>query len=418
MKVLWITNIEFPEVVRQITGNGELKSTGGWLVGAAEAITNYCDNIELYVATVSHLVEKLTQIQGEKIKYYLLPWGKGNLKKNNEYIPLWQQVKQEVKPDIIHIHGTEFSHGLAYVDACGANNVVVSIQGLKSAYYYYYYGLSKWDILKNSTLRDLIKGTPIREKLKFKIQSKYEVELLQKVMHIIGRTSWDRARTWAINPQAEYHFCNETLRREFYDGSKWTYDNCNKHSIFVSQAGYPIKGLHQLLKAMPLILREYPDTEIHIAGNDITKCNRISDLKSFTTYGKIISKLIKQLGLLGRITFTGNLNAEEMKVEYLKCNVFVCPSSVENSPNSLGEAQILGTPVVASYVGGVPDMMSGDDTNLYRFEEIEMLAYKICETFHKSSTISNKLANTALARHNAISNTETLIEIYKKIRSK
>ena len=52
MKVLWITNIEFPEVVRQITGNGELKSTGGWLVGAAEAITNYCDNIELYVATV------------------------------------------------------------------------------------------------------------------------------------------------------------------------------------------------------------------------------------------------------------------------------------------------------------------------------------------------------------------------------
>lgn len=63
-----------------------------------------------------------------------------------------------------------------------------------------------------------------------------------------------------------------------------------------------------------------------------------------------------------------------MKQEYLNANVFICPSSLENSPNSLGEAQILGTPCLASYVGGIPDMMFGNEGYLYRFEEIEMLA--------------------------------------------
>ena len=45
-----------------------------------------------------------------------------------------------------------------------------------------------------------------------------------------------------------------------------------------------------------------------------------------------------------------------MKKEYLKANVYVLPSSVENSPNSLGEAMLLGVPCIASYAGGIPSM--------------------------------------------------------------
>ena len=55
-----------------------------------------------------------------------------------------------------------------------------------------------------------------------------------------------------------------------------------------------------------------------------------------------------------KVSFLGPLNAEQMKAEYLRSNVFLCPSSIENSPNSLGEAQMLGVPCVASYVGGIP----------------------------------------------------------------
>lgn len=414
MNILWITNIEFPEATQHILGTGELKSTGGWLLGAAEALLDNCKDVKLSVATVSRNVNKLEVLKGKKITYYLIPYGKGNLKRNKDYIPLWKHINEIDKPDVVHIHGTEFSHGLAYVEACGADNVVVSIQGMKSAYYYYYYGLTKWQILKNLTIRDIIKGSPIKGQKDFKKQSEYEIDLLKQVKHIIGRTSWDRARTWAINPNAKYHFCNETLRSEFYSGSKWNFLNCKKHSIFVTQAGYPLKGFHKLLEAMPLILREYPDATIRVAGLDVTNNTGLWGLKHFTSYGKIIKKMINRLNLSNVVIFTGSLNAEEMKREYLNCNVFVSPSSIENSPNSLGEAQILGTPVIASYVGGVADMMRGAENNIYRFEEVEMLAYKICQIFKSQENVISMI-EIASERHSAAKNNSDLINIYKNV---
>ena len=418
MKILWITNILFPEARMLLTGKGELNSSGGWMLGAAEALLGEGD-MELSVATVCRDVKELKVLSGTRITYYVLPYGKGNKDYNPDYEPLWLQVRDEVKPDIVHIHGSEFTHGLAWVNACGADNVVVSIQGLKSAYYYYYYGLTKEEIVRNITLRDMLKGTILRGQKSFQKSGEWEKKLLKKVRHIIGRTSWDRARTWEINPDAEYHFCNETLRKEFYDGSQWRYDTCVPHSIFLSQAGYPIKGLHQVLKAMPTILRHYPDATIRIAGGDIRSPQVIMGIQAMTGYGKIIGKMIQELGLQDKVTFTGNLNAEEMKREYLSCNVFVCPSSIENSPNSLGEAQILGVPCVASYVGGVPDMMRGDEEHLYRFEETAMLAYAVCDCFGKAGAVNTALMQKAAAeRHDGARNAEALNGIYRQIVNK
>ena len=161
MTILWITNILFPEAERLLTGLGELKSSGGWMLGAAEALLNN-EEVRLSVATVSRKVKELTKLEGQRITYYVLPMGKGNLRINPEYERYWKVVKDCVKPDVVHIHGTEFSHGYAYLKTCGAENVVISIQGLTSAYYYYYYyGISKREVYRNITFRDLIKGNMI-----------------------------------------------------------------------------------------------------------------------------------------------------------------------------------------------------------------------------------------------------------------
>lgn len=417
MKILWITNIPLPESTAMLNGVKDLKASGGWLIGAAQALASNID-IDLYVASVSNVVSELTVLKGTSMTHFLLPIGKGNLKYNKEYESYWKQIYEQVHPDIIHIHGTEFTHGLAYVNVCGSDNVVVSIQGMKSAYYhYYYFGLSTWEIIKNITLRDLFKGSIFTGKRNFKRTAKFEVELLSKVHHIIGRTSWDKARTWAINPNAKYHFCNETLREEFYEGITWDYANCVKHSIFVSQAGYPIKGLHQLLKAMPIILRHYPNTKIRVAGSDITKSDGINGMVHFTGYGKIVKNMIGRYALKNHIEFTGPLNAKEMRNEYLKANVFVSPSTIENSPNSLGEAQILGVPCISSYVGGAMDMMSNNEVNLYRFEEVEMLACKVCEVF-KNGSRQIDMKEIAQKRHDKQANQIQLINIYRSIIEK
>jgi len=413
MKVLWITNILFPEALLRLSGNGELKSSGGWMLGAASALIENPE-VSLSVASVSPLVKELTRIDGDRITHYVIPYVTGNLKEKQGCQRYWKHIQSEVHPDVVHIHGTEYSYGYDYMRVCGCDNVVVSIQGMTSAYHYYYYGMSKCDVYKNITIRDVLRGTIFKGQRDFKRSSWYEIEMLKMTKHIIGRTSWDRARTWAINPDAEYHFCNETLRDEFYDGSSWDYKKCNKYTIFLSQAGYPIKGLHQLLKAMPLILRNYPDAKIRIAGLDITKCSTLNEFIHFTGYGLYIRRLINQLGLKGNVHFVGNLNAEGMRQEYLDCNVFVCPSSIENSPNSLGEAQILGVPCVASYVGGIPDMMKDCEENLYRFEEVEMLAEKICRVFAAKDNIID-MSRIALSRHDRDVNALELIKIYRRV---
>ena len=195
----------------------------------------------------------------------------------------------------------------------------------------------------------------------------------------------------------------------------WDFKKCNKYTIFLSQASYPIKGLHQLLKAMPLILRQYPETHIRVAGEDITESKTINEKLRLSGYGLYIKRLIKKLGLNGKVEFIGSLNAEQMKNEYLRSNVFVCPSSIENSPNSLCEAQILGVPCVASYVGGVADMMSGNEENLYRFEDVSTLASKVCQIFTKSNSNVCQMSKRAYVRHNIDLNTQRLLEIYQKI---
>lgn len=413
MKILWITNILFPEAEQLLNGSGELKTTGGWMLGSANALLQNKD-VELVIASVSAKVTKLTKLKGHDIIYYILPLGKGNQHFNMDYCQYWQQINNEINPDVVHIHGTEYSHGYAYMVACGYNNVVISIQGLTSAYYYYYYGMTKKDIYRNMTFRDIIRGSILDGQKQFKQRATYEIEMIKKTKHVIGRTSWDRARVWAINPDAEYHFCNETLRSDFYDGSRWSYDECDKHSIFLSQAGYPIKGLHQVLKAMPIILRHYPDSSIRLAGADITKSDTLSEKLRLSGYGRYIKRLINKNALEDKVTFTGSLNGEQMKQEYLRANVFVCPSTIENSPNSLGEAQILGTPCVASYVGGIPDMMKGNEENLYRFEEVEMLAEKVCRVFANAEKQVDMRA-VAAERHSPNLNCNNLLSIYKDI---
>lgn len=421
MKVLWITNILLPEASRLLTGNGDLKGSGGWLVGSAKALCEEKD-ISLSIATPSKFVSELKIIKGERITYYVLPFGKGNVRYNPKYESFFKIIEDKVHPDVIHIHGTEFSHGLSYVKACGSKNVVASIQGMTSVIANYYYaGISDLEVLRNITLSDIcLQRSLFRKANELKVSGTSEVNLIKSINHVIGRTSWDEAWTWAINPDIKYHFCNETLRPEFYSG-KWSLESCKKHSIFMSQAKNSMKGLHIILRALPLVLREYPDTKLIIPGSNILRYKTFRDYLAMGSYEKILVKIIKENMLENAIHFIGSLNAQEMKENYLQANVFVLCSSIENSPNSLGEAQILGTPVISSYVGGTCDMIEEKTTGLlYRFDDYAMLAKKICGVFrgeYDLKVMSGNEMATALARHSADINNRNLISIYNNIIS-
>ncbi len=164
-----------------------------------------------------------------------------------------------------------------------------------------------------------------------------------------------------------------------------------------------------LFKALPLVLRHYPDTKVYVAGYDPTAAPwwRIDG------YGKYLKKQIARLGISEHIEFTGTLNEEDMCNRYLKSNIFVCCSAIENSPNSLGEAQLLGMPYVASFVGGVPEITDMNSGALYRFEETEMLAKKICDIFALGSSYKPAPYDTSM--YDGTANTQSLLETYRQI---
>lgn len=412
MKVLWITNIIFPEAAKLLGLSDSFCKSGGWMLASAQSLIEN-ENIHLSAVSVSNYVSKLTTLHGEKIVYYIIPLQK----KFDCYEQFMKQLKDLAQPDVIHIHGTELPFGKAYLNACGNERVIVSIQGLVSAIEHYYLAnLSSWEIIRDITLRDVMRSTLFGEKRKFHKRGEMEKSVISEVKHVIGRTSFDKAHCLAINPTVHYHFCNESLRDEFYEG-RWQYGLCQPHSLFLSQASYPLKGLHQLLKALPLVVRHFPDVQVRIAGDDITRDKTLEQRLRRSGYGKIIKRLIKENILEKHIAFTGALNAQQMRQEFLRANVFVCPSAIENSPNSLGEAQLLGVPCIASYVGGIPDMISSTDCGiLYRFEETEMLADAICNAFEWSKKFDNQhMIEITQKRHNKSANTQCLIEIYQQL---
>lgn len=420
MKVLWITNIMLPSVCKELGLQEPVM--GGWMYSLLNSLVKE-PNLQFAVAAL-YEGNELKSLEVDKVLYYLIPSKCGNFNYKSILETYWQEINREFNPDIVHLHGTEYAHGFSFLKSCPNVKSVVSIQGLVSvcSTSYFFAGISWFQILRNISLRDILRwDTLFQARKKMKKRGENELKIIQNTNHIIGRTTWDKAHSNKINPKAAYHFCNETLRPDFYE-SNWEYNNCHKNTIFLSQASYPIKGLHQLLKAVYILKTKYPDIIIKIAGQDITTSKSFVEKVRIGGYGMYIKREIQKLGLEKCVQFLGILNENEMKNQYLSANLFVCPSSIENSPNSLGEAQILGVPLIASYVGGIPDMIEESVSGfMYRFEEPEMLALAIDKIFSMNEYEIVRLSKNekliALKRHNRKVITQQMINIYSKVVS-
>lgn len=421
MKVLWITNILFPDICEYLHRNAPV--TGGWMKSLAEELLEQCPNIELAVCSLYGVNKKLLEKKIGRITYFCLPFNECHAVYTSKMEKYWKEVANRYNPDVVHIHGTEFPYGLAYLKANGGGNAVISIQGLVGAYARYSLGgIDRKILSKYKTIYDMLKKSIITLPERMKIQGKLEYEYLSRVNHVMGRTEWDKNHIWAINPSCKYHKCNEILRTPFYSNSKWQINKCLRHSIFLSQAQKPIKGIHILIEAMPLILREFPDTKVIVAGYNFLKRDSLKEKLRFSAYANYVSSLIKKYKLEDKFIFTGLIDEESMAKQYRNANVFVCPSSIENSPNSLGEAQIIGVPCIASYVGGVPSMIVDRVSGLlYRFEEYEMLANLVCKVFNNDE-LALKLSQQGIIeaeyRHNKKINAIKTYNIYEMISNR
>lgn len=395
-------------------------SGGGWVENLVRQISKI-ESVQLAVCFYADFVDSLQWNEYETVKYYALPARIRTLTSCNEEMKRdLSAMLQNANPDVVHIIGTEREHALRLLELAGADKVVFSITGLVSYIESHYYAGIEEKNFRKRTLGDLIRnGGPIIEKRWFQFYGDFERQSLQIAKYVMGRTNWDKACVKQISPDIEYTYCGEILNPVYYENN-WDVDKAVKHRIFVSQASYPIKGMHQLLKAFPIILKFYPDSEIVIAGPNILSSRTFMERIKRTTYARYLQRMIKQLNIpQEKIIYTGLLDAEEMLEQYLKANVFVLPSAIENSPNSLGEAMILGMPCVASCVGGVQDMVvDKKDGFLYPFDEYYMLAHYICKIFSNQDlavTMGKNARESAHKRFKPETVVRTTLDVYRHI---
>ena len=418
MKILWLTNIPLPEVSQLM--NQKSLPYGGWLVNSSKYLIQQEDMV-LFVAFPQKDIKQVQKYSGEKIEYFAFPMIDIDQVNNEKMYSFLEQIVLETEVDLVHIYGTEFAHSLVMTRICMKREVrfVTSIQGLVSIYHKHFLANLPTHLHMKFSIRDLLaRENLLIQKSKMLKRGILEVKALNNSINVIGRTNWDKACTSQINPNSKYFHCNETLRESFYN-HQWKFETCEHFSLFTSQAGTPIKGLHHALEAVAILKTRFSQVKLYVGGPNIIDTSSFSKYLRQSSYVRYIKHLIKSFKLEDNIVFTGVLDEHEMCQRFLKTHVFICPSSIENSPNSLGEAMLLGVPCISSDVGGVMDMMTHKiDGYVYQSDAPYMLAYYATQIFENNelaSYFSCNGRNRALATHDRIANNSRLIEIYDSI---
>lgn len=416
MKILWAVNLVPVELSQKLHMQTEV--LGGWVESMASQLRGK-EEIQLGIACKCGEHQQFyEQIDG--IFYYSIGYSPktslDELKKNCAYIV------ESFQPDLIQIEGTEFLHAKAMLEVGNEKEIptIVSMQGILNGQYQYQCGqLQMDDMMWSGSVTKMFAAwiLHLRKRLWYKPRMKPERDIITSAQYILGRTTWDRAHTYAINPEAEYYTCNRVLRDAFYQ-KEWSLEKIERHSIYVGNGYYALKGFHFVVQALPMLVREYPDLKVYVAGY---KPYEEKDKRSFLKkgYAAYLKQLIQELGVEDHIIFTGPLHAEEVAERLSHVHVYVLGSVAENSPNTLGEAMMVGTPCVASYVGGVPDMTIDNKEALhYRNDDPALLTWHIKRIFDSDELAKNLSENgrkRARETHDAKKNAEQLLTVYKKV---
>jgi glycosyltransferase involved in cell wall biosynthesis len=119
------------------------------------------------------------------------------------------------------------------------------------------------------------------------------------------------------------------------------------------------KGYDYFIRAIARVKREVPGVKVLIAGEGEEENN--------------LKKLVRSLDLTKEIIFTGLSLDVGLILSYTR--LFVLPSLWEGMPNAVMEAMAAAKPVVATRVGGVPELVVEGETGiLVPPEDTEALA--------------------------------------------
>jgi len=346
--------------------------------------------------------------------------GRSLLLYDKKLIPFWKHIEADFQPDIVHLHGTEYKHGLVYMDTFPHKTFLLTIQGIMGPITREYWaGLSIRDLLRTLNWREFKRGKSIfADKYLAHTRAKSESSIIKRVGFLTGRSDWDKAMLAEINPNAKYFRCNYNLRAEFYEASKWNVDAVDKYTIYGSTAlQTTYKGGEALIKAISLVKKKYPQVKVRalLPG---CKDGRFY-IKS--GYNKLVKYWLDKYELWDNFEFLPSLSSQAVIETMLKCHCCVVPSAIENASSTLREAMHLGVPSIAAFRGGMTHLID-DKKNGFFFDypEYPVLAMRIMELFESKElcrTLSLNAISKAEQWHDRNKNIESMYNVYVEIQN-
>lgn len=411
MKVLWfsVTPSLFVEF-----NNGH--NGGGW-ISSLEHVMRTTPDFELGVAF--EFPKNIFKEIHENVTYYPINvWSSlfRRLQKSFytsaeiKYImPECLKIIEDFKPNIIQVFGSENCFSL--LSKYTSVPVIIHMQGCLPAYYNAKYpvGVGWSDILLSSSFSLKRKFFEIKNSHILKKRAQREEISLRTTSYFLGRTHWDRSITRLYNPRSTYFYCSEVLRDSFYENTtRWI---PQKHSklILVSVISTPLyKGIDVILKTAKLLKEEGKlDLEWKVFG--------ASEARFLESHYHIRASDVN-------IKFMGCISAEIVKWELLQANYYIHPSYIDNSPNSVCEAQILGIPVICCNVGGLSSLVKDNVTGfLVPANDPIKIADIILQTYCNNKfmqQISGNEIKEAQKRHDRETIKKNLLNAYHTIISK
>ena len=266
-----------------------------------------------------------------------------------------QRVMGDFRPALVYLFGLE-NKVSDVVLAVSEAPVAVHLQGLLGPISKAYFppGMSEKTFLRHFSVREhLLRNGYVYGYRQMCRRATREADRIRRADCVLGRTDFDRAVVMAAHPDARYFKVDELLRDVFYaHAGEAPYQDRGRLKIVSTLSDTVYKGLDLVLKTAAS-LKGRLALEWQVIGLDAG--------------ARLTGIFERELGIRASdagIRFLGICDADTVCRTLLDADAYVHPSYIDNSPNSVCEAQMLGVPVIATEVGGVGSLIEDGVTGL------------------------------------------------------
>jgi glycosyltransferase involved in cell wall biosynthesis len=411
LRVLWLVNVPLPAVSRRL--KLKPKGSGHWLQTLSQAIAANPSIGSLTIAHASHTYSQTDSFEEDGIAYFTIPASINEIagKKWHRLILRLANLVETVRPDVVDVHGTEYSYGriTRYID----EPVLITVQGLMAQSREHPHGdLSLSQVLtrQTRTLKDLPAAyLTLRANSIGRVREQNEVEIFKENTHFIGRTDWDEAMTRRLSPFLKRYTRAWRIERAGFYNAEWRGPSDGSMRLFSCARCNPQKGQHNLIELLHSLKDEFPQLSLGLTVDP-----------SQPGWPSYLLRLAKKLGVSDRVDFLGYLSEEGIIDQLKNCSIFVHPTYQDNGPNSVAEAMLVGTPIVAANIAGVSSMLTDRISGLLYPPGDQQALSSCVRTLLKDQTLAKGLAyearRIAHIRHSPKAVVDATLEAYLAAR--